>query len=132
MMNRRDLVLVGAVGSAVAAATFFVQLDNALTAKLFAQVGWLAAGFGLFMAVWNGPLIHLDMLRRSTRNVVFEHLVAQAGAVTCVAWISSPWIGHLRWVDIALYTIAASISLFFVHLTTRRQISGKDPDEIFP
>jgi hypothetical protein len=130
-MNQRGFVLIGAVGSAAAAATFFVQLDRALTAQLFAQVGWLAAGFGVFMAVWNGPLIHLDTRRRSTRNVVFEHLVAQVSAVTSVAWISSPWIGHLRWVDLALYTIAASISLFFVFLATRRQIGGKDPDEIF-
>lgn len=130
-MNRRGFVLVGAVGSAAAAATFFVQLDRALTAQLFAQVGWVAAGFGVFMAVWNGPLIHLDRRRRSTRNVVFEHLVAQVGSVATVAWISSPWIGHLRWADLALYTIAASISLFFVYLATRREISGKDPDEIF-
>lgn len=130
-MDRRSLVLIGAVGSAAAAATFFVQLDRALTAQLFAQVWWLAAGFGVFMAAWNGPLIHIDTRSRTTRNVIFEHLVAQMGAVTSVAWISSPWIGHLRWLDLALYTIAASISLFFVYLATRRQISGTDPDEIF-
>ena len=84
------------------------------------------------MAVWNGPIIHLDSKHRTVRNVVFETVAALTIAQVAVAWILSPVLDHLAPSNLAIYTAAAALGVAIVWLLTRRNIRGADPGELFP
>lgn len=130
-MHTRRFVIAAVIGSAVGAGVFFVVLERRLAAELWGQVVATAVLFGLFMAFWNGVLIHLDSKQRTARNIVFEHLLAESVALIVVAWALVAPLGHLRWQDMAWYTLGAGPFLFVVHLLTRKQIKGEDARELF-
>lgn len=130
-MQTRRYVITAGLGSAFAAGTFFVLLDRALSSEQWGQVTVTAVTFGLFMAVWNGILIRIDSKQRTTRNIVFEHAVAEFTAVMGTAWALAPSIGHLRWRDLALYTVVALPLILLVRLLTRKNIKGEDPGGLF-
>lgn len=130
MQTRRYLIAAG-LGSALAAGIFFVLLNRALGAEQWGRVVTTAVLFGLFMAVWNGILIRIDSKQRTTRDIVFEHAVAEFIAVIGVAWALTPSIDYLRWRDLAIYTVVAPPLLLLVHFLTRKNIKGEDPGELF-
>lgn len=130
-MYSRRFLIAAATGSAVASAVFLVVLDRALNAELWAQVVGAAVAFGLFMAAWNGTLIRLDSDQRTTRNVLFEHTIAEFTAVMGIAWTLATALDHLRWQDLTWYTLAAVPFLVVVWLLTRSRIKGEDPRDLF-
>jgi ABC-type Fe3+-siderophore transport system permease subunit len=130
-MRTRRFLAMAAAGSAAAAALFFVLLDSALDREQWSRATVAGVAFGLFMAVWNGGLITADSRQRTTRNVVFEHSLAEFGAVMGIAWALAPAVGHLRWQDLSVYTAIGLPALGLVWLITRRQIAGEHPDDLF-
>ena len=130
-MDSRQYVYVGALGSAAAAAAFLVVLDNSLQAERWGPVAAAGALFGLFMATWNGVLIRLDSRQRTTRNIVLEHYLAELTGVMAVAWILLESLAHLRWPELAGYTVGGVLMAGLVALVTRRDVTGETADELF-
>lgn len=95
------------------------------------RVAIVAGGFGLFMAIWNGLLIHIDATQRTARNVILEHLTVEFLAVMSVAWLLVGLLEYLRLTDLAWYTLGAIPYIGFVWLVTRGQIKGEQPRELF-
>ncbi len=130
-MRSRRFVITAAAGSGAAAAVFFLQLDKFLDAQEWGRAALLGVGFGIFMAAWNGLLIRADRQSRTTRNIIFEHAVGEFVALIGVAWLLLDSVGHLRWQDLAWYTIGGLPLLALVYLLTRRHIRGESADELF-
>ena len=130
-MTDRSFPIAAATGSAVATTVFFIFLDQALIAERWGQVVAAAITFGAFMAIWNGPLIHLDSKNRTARNIVFENITAFTSAQVVVAWVLVPFLNQFLLWHIALYTVLSALALALVWFLTRRHIKGQGPIELF-
>lgn len=130
-MDSRRFVIAAALGTAVGAAVFFVALEATIDAEAWGRVAVAGVLFGLFMAAWNGTLIHLDSKQRTTRNVIFENAVGEWASLLGVAWLLAPSLEHLRWQDLVLYTVASIPILGIVWLITRKNIKGERRHELF-
>ena len=130
-MSERRFVAAGAIGSALAAGVFFVVLERRLVAEEWGRVIVTAVVFGVFMALWNGPLIHLDSKQRTARNVLFEHILVEFVAVLAVAWTLVAVLGHLRWQDLVWYSLGGAPFPFLTYLLTRKHIKDEGRRELF-
>ena len=130
-MRERRFVLAAFAGNALASAVFLTLLDDAIVAERWGRVLATSAIYGLFMALWNSALVHLDQRQRSTRNVIFEHAFAQLAGVLGVSWGLAGSLDHVDRSDLVWYTIVAIPLLALAHTLTRKQIKGEDPRDLF-